>query len=278
MRRTAAEIEVIPQPERPDAKAAALDVRTLLLPRILSQRQIARIARDPAAQRRELDALLGAERLRDFEEKRRRLLDQLATLQLARTRLKDRAKSLPARETELRKMNDQIAFLDEGGKKDTSDRFQAYQRERGWIEEVRHELEATAAVLESQAAAVETTPGRLSPRPQGPTAKWLTSAGERVEGSLKQATAALREQAGVLRRLVDTIAAEQQERWKPGFDDARRDYETLRRAMQEKGVEFSSTRNSSSNERFLSANLGIFAKSAGRSIAPSARSGKAVMS
>ncbi len=162
VRRTARGTDVILEPDTQEARVAALDIRTLISPRILSQRQIARIARDPAAQRRELDALL-ADRLREFEEKRRTLLDQLATLQLTRTRLKERAQTLPARETELRKTNDQIAFLEEGGRKDTFERLQAYRREQNWIEELRREMEATAKGLEEQAAATQASRDRLSP-------------------------------------------------------------------------------------------------------------------
>jgi predicted metal-dependent phosphoesterase TrpH/ABC-type lipoprotein export system ATPase subunit len=239
LRRTAGQIEVTPDPDRLGAVPAPLDIRTLVLPRILSQRQIARIARDPAAQRRELDALLGAEWLREFAHRRRKLLDRLAGLQLTRTTLKDRAKTLPARETELQKVNDQIAFLEEGGRRDTFERFQAYQREQNWIEQVRHELETTATALEEQAASVETAPDRLVPQPQGPTLDWTASIGARVEASMKLAAAALRTQASTLRSLLEAIAAEQAERWKPGFDEAQRDYHAVRQTMQDKGVDFS---------------------------------------
>lgn len=57
-------LEVVPEGE---AGPAAVDLRALLAPRILSQRQIAQIARSAAAQRRELDALVDAEAIRAFE-------------------------------------------------------------------------------------------------------------------------------------------------------------------------------------------------------------------
>jgi hypothetical protein len=240
VRRTASGTEVTADPDCPEAAPAPLvDIRTLVVLRIFSQKQIAQIAQDPAAQRRELDALLDAERQRGFEQRRRGLLDQIAGLQLARTRLKERAATLPARETELRKINDQIAFLEEGGRRDTFARFQAYQCERNWIEQLRHEIEVTATAFDEQAVAVENVRGRLSPQPQGPTASWIASIGAKVEEAMKQVSVALQTQASVLRNLQEVIAREQDERWKPGFDEARRDYDAVRRAMQDRGVEFS---------------------------------------
>ena len=47
VRRTASGLQVTQDPDRPGAQSAALDVRSLLVPRVLSQRQIPRIAPTP---------------------------------------------------------------------------------------------------------------------------------------------------------------------------------------------------------------------------------------
>lgn len=237
VRRTARATEVIL--DAGGAKAtAALDVRALILPRILSQRQIARIARDPAAQRRELDALVGVEHIRDFEKHRRDLVDELTRLQMTRTRLRDKAKTLPARETELQKVKDQIAFLEEGGRKETFDRFQAYQREEHWLVDIRREVEASATAVTEQADAATAAGNRLVAPPEGPTATWTASVADRVRTALDQAGRALREEALALRNLWQALSNEQTAQWRPGFEEARKEYDELRNGMQKKGVEF----------------------------------------
>ncbi len=238
VRRTAGGAEVVPDPESPGAAPAPLDVRTLILPRILSQRQIARIARDPAAQRRELDALVGAEHIREFEKRRRESLDELTRLQMTRTRLRDKAKAMPSRETELQKVSDQIAFLEEGGRKETFDRFQAYQREEHWLSDVRRQVEAASTAVTEQADATAAVGQRLAAPPAGPTGTWMASVADRVRAALDQAAAVLRDQASALRNLVQTVGNEQAREWRPGFEEARREYDELRGEMQGKGVEF----------------------------------------
>jgi len=54
--RSATAFEVIDDADQASAQPAPFEVRSLVAPRVLSQRQIARIARDPASQRSELDA------------------------------------------------------------------------------------------------------------------------------------------------------------------------------------------------------------------------------
>src|SRR5262249_48148914 len=113
---------------------AALDIRALVAPRILSQRQIARIARDPAAQRRELAALLDLDAIRDFSARRRDASNEMERLQTRRRDLQSRVGTLPALETELRAVRDQIRLLERGGNQEILARFTALQSEERWID------------------------------------------------------------------------------------------------------------------------------------------------
>ncbi|HUP23328.1 MAG TPA: hypothetical protein VNB06_10360 [Thermoanaerobaculia bacterium] len=239
LRRTASGLEVIPDPDQPGAEPVPLDVRSLLAARILSQRQIARIARDPASQRRELDALIDPDRVRDLENRRRAIAETLAQLQATRTRLTERGAKLPSVATELQKVRDQIAFLEGGGRKEVLTRFDSYERERRWLEEIQQEAERLAAELDDVAETTEPTDlGAGVPPGTTPTAAWLRTVAERVTASRQEAAGALRGHAEALRALRATVAQEQQEQWREPFDEARRAYEALREEMTSQGVDF----------------------------------------
>ncbi len=239
VRRSASGIEVVPDPDQRGAQPAALDVRSLVVPRILSQRQIARIARDPASQRSELDALIDADRLRDIEARRRSLTETLTQLQATRARLTEQGAKLPAVETELQKVRDQIAFLEGAGRKEVLARFDGFERERRWLEDTRKEIDQLASKLDDEAAAMEATDAGAGAPPDGtPTVDWLGSVADRVRTSREASATALCDQARALRALRDTLATEQAERWQAGYDEARSAYNALRQEMTARGVDF----------------------------------------
>lgn len=237
--RSGSGIEVVPDPDQPGAQLAALDVRSLVVPRILSQRQIARIARDPASQRSELDALIDADRLREVEARRRSLTETLTQFQATRARLTEQGAKLPAAETELQKVRDQIAFLEGAGRKEVLARFDSFERERRWLEDTGKEIDLLASRLDDEAAATESTDAGVGAPPHGtPIMDWLGSVANRVRTSRQTAAAALREQARALRALRATLAAEQADRWQAAYDEARSAYNALRQEMTARGVDF----------------------------------------
>ncbi|MBI2837085.1 MAG: hypothetical protein HYX75_02130 [Acidobacteria bacterium] len=239
VRRSASGIEVVPDPDQQGAQPAALDVRSLVGPRILSQRQIARIARDPASQRIELDALIDPDRLREIDGRRRSLTDALTQLQATRTRLTEQGAKLPAVETELQKVHDQIAFLEGAGRKEVLSRFDGFERERRWLEDTRKEIDALANRIDDEAATMDAADSGAGVLPDGtPSVEWLGSVADRIR-STRQATAAtLRDQVRTLLALRDTIATEQARRWQAAYDEARSAYDTLRQEMTARGVDF----------------------------------------
>jgi ABC-type cobalamin/Fe3+-siderophores transport system ATPase subunit len=239
VRRAASGIEIVPDPDQPDSAPAPLDARSLVVPRILSQRQIARIARDPASQRGELDALIDADHLREIENRRRSLTETLAQLQATRTRLTEQGAKLPSVETELQKVRDQIAFVESAGRKEVLARFDGFESERRWLEDARKEVERLAGELDETAATMEgDDSGGGAPPASTPTAVWLRSVADRVRAAREAGAGALRAQASALRALRDTIVAEQAERWQAPYDEARSAYDTLRQEMTARGVDF----------------------------------------
>ena len=237
--RSADGIEVIQDPDQPNAQPAPFDVRSLIAPRILSQRQIARIARDPASQRTELDALIDTTWLREIESRRRSLAEKLAQHQATRARLNDQRRKYPAVETELQKVRDQIAFLEDGGRKEVLRRFDGFERERRWLEDARNEFARIAARLEDEAAMIEQGDSGTGPAPEStPTLAWLRSVADRLATGRTAAATTLQEQAASLKSLAATIAQEETEAWQVHYDQARAEYDALRQEMSERGVDF----------------------------------------
>ena len=229
--------EVVQDPDQPSGQPMPIDVRSLLRPRILSQRQIARIARNPASQRIELDALIETNRFREIDDRRRLLAERLAQLQTTRTRLSEQSARLPSVETELRTLHDQIAFLQGEGRKEVLERFDRSERQRAWLDDRRKELTDIAVRLENEATLVAPNDSG-SVAPELISAPWLQSVVDRVGAAREAVAAALRKQADALLALETTIAREQTEQWQEGHDQARSAYEALRVEMSERGVDF----------------------------------------
>ena len=234
--RSGAGFEVIQDADQFPGQPAQLDVRSLVRPRVLSQRQIARIARNPASQRIELDALIETNNFREIEDQRRLLTETLAQLQATRKRLSEQGARLPCVETELRTVLDQIAFLQGEGRKEVLERFDGFERQRTWVEDRRKELTDIAARLDSEATVVAPSDPD-APEPIISTT-WLGSVAERVGAARDAAAAALREQADTLRALETTVAQEQAEQWKVEYDQARSAYLALREELTKRDVDF----------------------------------------
>lgn len=172
------------------AQPAPLEVRSLISPRFLSQRQIARIARNPASQRAELDVLIDTDHLRNIQSERRLLTDTLAQLQSTRTRLTELDARLPSVLTELHTVQDKIDFLQGEGRKEVLEDFGGFERQRAWLEDRRKELIDLAARLEGEAGMVRESGERSeAPQQRTSTMTWLGTVGERV-GAARQAAAA----------------------------------------------------------------------------------------
>ena len=239
IRRTQTETTVERDPDSADAETVPLDVRSLIALRVLSQRQIARIARDAASQRSELDALLDPDALQVFLREHRAAVERLEELQKKRTRLEARRKQLPVKKTELQKVNDQITFLEKAGRKDVLRRFQGFEKERHWLDGVLREIETQAVSLGDQSAATRGSIEQLHPAPESTVPKdWIDAVARRVQEQISRTADLLRDEAAALRAFSTTISDERAEQWQPPYDNARKEYEDLRAEMAERGVDF----------------------------------------
>ncbi|MCL6613853.1 MAG: hypothetical protein K6U03_04425 [Firmicutes bacterium] len=247
IRRTSAGFEVVRDPDSSTAeRLSSFEVRALLAPRILSQHQISRIVKDPTAQRNELDALIERDRLRAWEESQRQVLDRLTHLQATRARLKERRKALPAREMDLRTLNDQIAFFESSGGREILARFAAFQEERRWLKEIFDEVERLAESWETQVSMVERSIQFVSEPPSGTAnEEWLGSVAVRLRERLGQTVSIFRQEAASLREYIASLRHEQEYHWSPRFEEAKGDYERLCEELKARGIE------SVQYERFL---------------------------
>jgi ABC-type enterochelin transport system ATPase subunit len=216
----------------------SLDIRTLISPRILSQRQIARIARDPVAQRRELDGLTDPTAAREFNEKLSSLRAKLTSLQADRKISRGKVSSLPERQTELRKIADQIALLERGANKDILDRFRRLQSEDEWLNKVVATLTTTADQLTKAGTTLAGTEQSIANPPEDPSTPWLNDVVSRARTIVTSARTAIEGQAKEIRDLSSQVKDERVQQWLPGFEPVRKEYEKLTVEMQEKGVTF----------------------------------------
>ncbi|MGH9388786.1 MAG: hypothetical protein ACRD1Z_04165, partial [Vicinamibacteria bacterium] len=152
---------------------------------------------------------------------------------------KEQGAKLPSVETEFLKGRDQIAFLESAGRKEVLGRFDSYERERRWLEEVQQEAEQLAAELDGVAASIETAePSADRPAEATPTEPWLRTVAQRVRTAREDTAGGLRERARVLRMLLETIRREQAEKWQAFFNEARGAYAALKEEMTSRGVDF----------------------------------------
>lgn len=234
--RTARGMAVIPDPDAPGAAPEALDVRRLIEPRILSQRQIAGIAKSPAAQRDELDAML-PEATREFVASRSAAVDRLTALQQARARLLEDIATLPAKETELRVVGDQIAFLEGGNRREVFRVFQGFEAERRWLDDARSSLGTLAGRVEAQAAEIAAEGERLAAAPEGPSARWTAKTATAVAEALKEASAAIQAAATAITAVKDGVENDAAGQWIPSYDKGKEAYLGLQGELRARGMD-----------------------------------------
>ena len=235
--RSSSGVNIVSDPDQQNPQSTPLDVRSLVLPRILSQRQIAQIARDPASQRYELDALIDPDSLREIKEHRDTLVETLTKHLASRTRLTTSKAKLPSENTELQKAHDQNSFLESGGRKEGWAHFDAMEAERRWLEDAAKEIPRLASELDESAEGMGKSPVEARDLPSLESeGTWLRSVADRILVSREAAARRFHDQAQALRSLHEDILSEPKKQWQPDYDLARATYETLMDEMKSRGV------------------------------------------
>ena len=237
--RSSSGIEPIQDSDHQNPQPVPLDVRSLIQPRILSQRQIAQIARDPASQRRELDTLIDRDRLREIEERRGTLVDTLGRQQLSRKRLAESKANFPAVVTDLQRVRDQISFFEDKSHKEVFARFGELEQERIWLDDVLEELKRIESEMASSAESIEEPKAEKSePQALKSEETWLYSVADRIRKVRHAAIQALQEQAEALDSLRRHIRSERSEKWQTDYEQAKSEYDVLIEEMESEGARF----------------------------------------
>jgi hypothetical protein len=223
-------------------RGEGLDVRALIAPRILSQGQIAEIARDPEAQLQELDATI-PEAGRSFETASAELVAELERRQIELRRLVAQQATLPALETELRTVRDKVEFLEQGDNQDLLRRMGALRAEQRWLTTVLDALDERANTFDQEASLTAEAAASLpAPPVEGPTADWLREVDARIRAELTEASNTARSRHVELAAAAAAIQRERDERWLPGYETTSEAFAALQGQLRERDVQFAQHR------------------------------------
>lgn len=188
----------------PMAGDGELDIRTVLQPRILSQRQIAGVARDPRAIRREVDHAIDRDQFREWEGVRKDLVSTISDLQSERRERIEELGSRPKVRTRIDLLEEKIQKLEAAAEAKILDQHKALEVQEVWLSDVAESLEQAAERLPSGLLSDEW----LSEVPDGPATdvlgdlrNKLVEAEKKIEASLEAATESLT----TARRLVEDV-------------------------------------------------------------------------
>lgn len=215
-----------------------LDPRSLIAPRILSQKQIAEIARNPTAQRAELDALIDPAELSEIDDERKTLTAEFERLQNVRARLAQKSQTLPSVVTNLKTVSDQIDFLKSEGREEVLAAYEKFEGQRRWLDQQRASLKNAAARIDEEAKAIEREEtASNAPESTESNESWIERVAINIASTYNATVAALREQAVLLRNLEMEVAKEQSMTWQGEYDEVRSAYLALVKEMSSRDIE-----------------------------------------
>jgi chorismate mutase len=159
-----------------DDPATAADVRTLVEPRILSQRQINEIAAGDEAIRREIDHVVG-DGLRDLLERRQELVRRLGQMQERRGELTQRLAERAKVETEIERLQGQINAIEHEAASPALPTYRQCQLQERWLTELLQGIDQAAETVPADPLLNEHWP---SAPPEGPASELLSDLAERA--------------------------------------------------------------------------------------------------
>ena len=230
-------IRIIQDPDQENSNSAELDVRSLLAPRILSQRQIAQIARAPASQRHELDALIGNDLLRKITEHQKTYVKILRKLQLTRKQFIESKNKIPEVTTELQKIRDQISFIEQGSHKEIFTKFNEIKQQQMWLDDALKEIKGLASSLSDSAKEMEKS-GIETDGLHAQTSEnaWINTVADQIQKARNSTVSALRKQSISLSTLHDQIRSEWKKNRQPYYEQTRQSYNSLIEEIKQKGL------------------------------------------
>ncbi len=213
------------------------DVKSILDPTILSQQQIASIAKDPAAQRREIDLLIDADKREKFQEQKRDIIRQIKTLQNKRDRLIEEQSSLPSKRTDLIKTKEDIAYLEQEGNTQILENYQQLQKEQEWLENNFTVIDDIIELLTDTLEDITSTKTRLT-EPEENASGVLLKISEKIHGNFEELTNEIDELITKWNGFKKEITNLKDENWEPQKEVIEETYKDLLQELEDKGIPF----------------------------------------
>lgn len=242
--RSAGGIRTVPLQGDSTTSIESIDIRTLITPKVISQRQIAEIAGNPAALRDELDALIHTNELTSVRDEIQKTVDRLIELQNERRKLQQAYTKLPSLRTELRTVQDQITIIESESNRKTLEEFRDTTQKQKWLNATREELGAVAEELDRLSESTEFSEGwKLSfeekishQTPEDDANRWIQSVLQRVRVAREHLEKILRENAQILRSLDGDLKREMDEIWKPYYKSVQAAHRDLEAELSTHGT------------------------------------------
>ncbi|MCL4516991.1 MAG: AAA family ATPase [Firmicutes bacterium] len=219
-------------------KECDYEVRALLPAKIYSQKQIFYIAKDPAAQRRELDKLVEVDQWRRIEEQIQDAIYQYRREQNQEAEATRKMSQLATKRTDLEKISSRIALLEQGGRQELLQNFKQFEDERRILNELGAELQERKKRLEDLTASLPLISTAAAVSEDSPFRDWLQGIFQRVDLTINKCVEILREQGNAVQNLHDSIIQEQKQTWEPAYRRCKNEYDLLAQELDRQGLKF----------------------------------------
>jgi len=226
-----------------------IDLRTLIEPTIMSQREMASIARDPEAQRLVVDSLVRRTIRSECAAKRKAALESLEMAQRARDLLLTETSALGPLRTQLRQVRGLIDTLGAPGREETLDAMERVANVQNWLVKADAVLARVSRRVLETADEVKDEITTL-PTMEVEAGSWLSGVQDDVIAALGALETQLRDLAKGPVEFASDLARGREKEWDPGAQKAVKAYEELTSTLAEEGVDLS--QRSGLSERRLS--------------------------
>lgn len=209
------------------------DARTLVEPRILSQRQISDIADDPRAILREVDEVI-ADKLREWREERAAVVRKIEDLQRQRRELRDRLAQRKVVETSIEVLEGQIDRLERAAESDVLRQHRDVRHQQRWLEEIAGTIDEVATTLPEEPLLGAGWPPFP---PEGPAAALLAGVRESLADQRQGITQRHKELVDTLAEARQRVADARRGPFAAVLDPIAEDYDALVQALRTDGLE-----------------------------------------
>lgn len=216
---------------------SAFDARALLEPVIMSQRQMASIARDAQAQRLVLDSLIPASIRQRSASESEAARTALMKAQAERDIVAAKQTQLAATQTQLSRVESQISAVNAPGNEEAIAAHEDRISGSAWLDEAQDSLLALKDELEESASRIGRTIENLPETEQTRKFPWLSARRAEVVASLTNASATLTALAREAEAQRSDLIAKRGADWRPLADAAAAKYSELAAALKPTGID-----------------------------------------